>query len=93
MFSQSFIDNLPHDNEKAAVLMCECFHEKEKSNRNLIVSQDLYDHYVRAMTTFKAFCDPYALDYDYPLLSGNPNRDVPLVREFFAELEKKLGLG
>lgn len=90
MFSQSFIDTLPPDNEKAAVLMCDYFWDKETSNANLIVSQGLYDQYVAAMNKFKAFCDPYALTYDYPMLNGNPNRDVPLVREFFSRVKESV---
>jgi hypothetical protein len=45
---------------------------------------------VNAINKFKIFCDPYELDYDYPLLNGNPDRDIELIRQFFTELKEKI---
>lgn len=90
MFSQSLIDSLPYDDKKAATILCEHFWEKEQTNKNLIISRSLYDQYVNAINKFKIFCDPYELDYDYPLLNGNPDRDIELIRQFFTELKEKI---
>ena len=89
MYTQDFIESLPEDNIKAAALMCEYFWEKEKTNANLIVSRELYENYVTSIFKFKTFCDPYELDYDYPLTNGHPEHDIELIRGFFKTLQEK----
>jgi len=90
VYTQSFIESLPHDPKKAAALMCEYFLDKEQTNSKLLVTRELYDQYMESVFKFKAFCDPYELQYEYPALNGNPERDVPMIREFFSKLQEVL---
>jgi hypothetical protein len=90
VFSQTFIESLPRDNIKAAAMMCEYFFEKDKSNSNLIMSRELYEQYTMSLHMFKAYCDPYTLDYSHPMLNGNADRDIALIRDFFLSVQTKI---
>ncbi len=95
MFSDHVINNLPEDKAEAALKLCQVFMSEDK-NIPPYVAPSQYEHYLRAMNAFRAYCDPYQLEYPFPSLSTNPAEDVQRVRNFFVEarktVEKKIGL-
>ncbi len=95
MFSDHVMNTLPEDKTEAALELCQVFlSEDKKIPPHVAPSQ--YEHYLRALNSFRAYCDPYQLEYSFPTLSKNPAEDVQRVRNFFIEVmkivEKKIGL-
>lgn len=97
MFSDHVIYNLPGDRDKAALKLCQVFMAEDKRVPPDVPPSQYSEHYVRALNAFRAYCDPYQLQYPFPSLSTNPTEDVRRVRTFFVEVlkivEKKLGTG
>lgn len=91
MFPEQLIKALPEDDDKAAALiMCDYIIEIDQKHKSVIVTRSLFDDYLRAITQFRAFCDPYELSYRFPPLKGDIDKDFASIRQFFVEIKQKI---
>ncbi len=89
MFDDTFFDQLPADPILAAHRICEAFcafdcniPDKDK--------QGFLEHYLTALGAFQAFADAYVLNFDFPELSGDREKNTREIRQFFITLRDAL---
>lgn len=85
MFSDELFDDLPEDPVLAAHKICEVFCTFDRTIPNL-KKINHSNEYLQAMGAFQAFADSYALNIDFPELSGDRQQNTDAISDFFQEL-------
>jgi len=89
MFDDEFFNTLPSDPIVAAhkISNAFCIFDGGIPDRN---KQEFLEHYLTAMGAFQAFADAYALNFDFPELSGDREHNTREIRKFFYTLRDAL---
>ncbi|MCP4954049.1 MAG: hypothetical protein GY919_00320 [Photobacterium aquimaris] len=91
MFPEHLINALPeNDDKEAALIMCDYIIEADQKHKAVVITKSLFDDRLRAITQFRAFCDPYELLYRFPSLNGDINKDFLSIHQFFVDIKEKI---
>ncbi len=89
MFDDDFFNNLPNEPIVAAHKISNTFCAFDRSIPDKD-KQEFLEHYLTAMGAFQAFADAYALNFDFPQLSGDREQNTREIRSFFYTLRDAL---
>jgi len=93
LFPEYLINALPEDDDKAAALMmCDYIIEVSQRQKSAIVTKSLFNDHMRAITQFRAFCDPYELIYRFPTVKGDIEKDFSSIEKFFVDIKQKINV-
>lgn len=89
MFDDDFFNKLPDDPIVAAHKISNTFCTFDRGIPDKD-KQEFLEHYLTAMGAFQAFADAYALNFDFPQLTGDRGQNTREIRNFFYTLRDAL---
>lgn len=89
MYPESFIQSLPEDKNVAAIEMCAFFLQEDARYKEMLVTRAIYNSYIQGIFQFKAYCDPYEMEYSLPQFGENEQENIETIRQFFINVKNK----